>query len=304
MRTPEPRLGASSASPPGVPGSPLALRASVSIPHRNAASVFPEPVGAQISVFAPAVINGQPIACAGVGASNEASNQRLTGAEHGVRADAAVAFAWVANPPILRIRRTANYAGAGHGGTVAWRIEDRERSHMLGKAFRRTRRKLEENGKRASAVVVEIAKRGMSVTSGNENIVSNTEVVLYDPQDHDKLMLDDSPAGAAVQFGDASGMGGMDMQTLMSKVKDAQSQTQDPQELARLLQDQLGTNVTVEPPVESTGVTFGSGFGNPAQAPAEEDPVDKLAKLAELKEKGMLTDSEFESQKARILSEG
>jgi len=287
------------------------------------------------------VISGQPIAWAGVGASNEASNQRLTGAENGVRADSAVAFAWVANPPILRIRRTANYAGAGHGGTVAWRIEDRERSHMLGKASRRTRRKLEENGKRASAVVVEIAKRGMSVTSGNENIVSNTEVVLktklrveppdeppfeveerfrypqlaipsagsrlavlYDPQDHDKLMLDDSPAGAAVQFGDASGMGGMDMQTLMSKVKDAQSQTQDPQELARLLQDQLGTNVTVEPPVESTGVTFGSGFGNPAQAPAEEDPVDKLAKLAELKEKGMLTDSEFESQKARILSEG
>ena len=51
-------------------------RASESIPHRKALSVLPEPVGAQISVFAPEAIAGQPSACAGVGASNEASNQR------------------------------------------------------------------------------------------------------------------------------------------------------------------------------------------------------------------------------------
>src|SRR6266542_2941887 len=119
MRTPEPRLGASSASPPAVPGSPLALRASVSIPHRNAASVFPEPVGAQISVFAPPVMSGQPIAWAGVGASKEASNQRLTGVENGVRADSAVAFASVANPPILRIRQAGDFPSPPLAATVA-----------------------------------------------------------------------------------------------------------------------------------------------------------------------------------------
>jgi hypothetical protein len=42
------------------------------MPHRKAASVFPEPVGAQISVFAPETIYGQPSSCAGVGASNDA----------------------------------------------------------------------------------------------------------------------------------------------------------------------------------------------------------------------------------------
>ena len=55
-------------------------RARRSIPHRNAVSVLPEPVGAQISVFAPEAIAGQPSVWAGVGASNEASNQRRTGA--------------------------------------------------------------------------------------------------------------------------------------------------------------------------------------------------------------------------------
>ena len=53
------------------------------MPHRNALSVLPEPVGAQISVIAPDANYGQPFAWAGVGASNEASNQRLTGAEKG-----------------------------------------------------------------------------------------------------------------------------------------------------------------------------------------------------------------------------
>jgi hypothetical protein len=211
---------------------------------------------------------------------------------------------------------------------------------MLGKPSRRTRKKLEEHGKRASAVVVEIAERGMSVTSGPAGLVSSTEValktklrvepadepqfeieerfrypqlaipsvgsrlaVIYDPSDHDKLMIDRSAAGAAIQFGGAAGMEGSDLQSFVSKIQEAQSQTHDPQELARILQEQLGTNVTVQQQ-DSSGVTFGApgaGFGAPTSA--DEDPVDKLAKLAELREKGMLTAAEFESQKARILGE-
>jgi hypothetical protein len=211
---------------------------------------------------------------------------------------------------------------------------------MLGKPSRRTRKKLEEHGKRAPAVVVEIAERGMSVTSGSGQLVANTEVmlktkirvepddepafeveerfrypqlsiptvgsrlaVIYDPSDHDKVMIDRSAEAIATQFGNVPGLQGTDLQGLVSTVQEAQSQTQDPQELARILQQQLGTNVNVQQQ-DSSGVTFGAppaGFGStPAQ---EEDPVDKLAKLAELREKGMLTDAEFESQKARILGE-
>ena len=47
---------------------------------RNAASVLPEPVGAKSSVDAPATSAGQPWACAGVAAGNEAKNHARTGA--------------------------------------------------------------------------------------------------------------------------------------------------------------------------------------------------------------------------------
>src|ERR671931_614236 len=53
------------------PGVPL----SRSIPYRKAASVFPEPVGAWISVCSPEAIAGQPSSCAGVGPAKAPSNQ-------------------------------------------------------------------------------------------------------------------------------------------------------------------------------------------------------------------------------------
>ena len=77
-------------------------RERLSIPQRKAASVFPEPVGAQISVLAPLEIAGQPPACAGVGASNDFSNHLRTGAENGSSACFALAFRSEANPLILR----------------------------------------------------------------------------------------------------------------------------------------------------------------------------------------------------------
>ena len=49
------------------------------MPYRNAASVFPEPVGAWISVWPPAAIAGQPSAWAGVGPANVRSNQERVG---------------------------------------------------------------------------------------------------------------------------------------------------------------------------------------------------------------------------------
>lgn len=41
----------------------------------------------------------------------------------------------------------------------------------------------------------------------------------------------------------------------------------------------------------------------PATAPATEDPLDRLKKLGELKEAGVVTDEEFAAQKAKILDE-
>jgi hypothetical protein len=52
-----------------------------SIAARNAARVFPEPVGARSSVCRPSAIAFQPLVCASVGASNDPSNQACVAGE-------------------------------------------------------------------------------------------------------------------------------------------------------------------------------------------------------------------------------
>ena len=55
---------------------------SESMADRNAASVLPLPVGAQISVCAPAAIGGQPWIWAGVGSGKDAPNHARTAGEN------------------------------------------------------------------------------------------------------------------------------------------------------------------------------------------------------------------------------
>jgi hypothetical protein len=103
---------------------------------------------------------------------------------------------------------------------------------MLGKRSKRTRQRLEESGTKARATILEIADKGIAESSGQEGIVANTELVrkthlkvtpdnepefevtqrfrfpqdglpragqvvsvIYDPSDHDKIMLDQSREG-------------------------------------------------------------------------------------------------------------
>jgi hypothetical protein len=103
---------------------------------------------------------------------------------------------------------------------------------MLGKRSKRSQNKLEESGTKATATIVEIAEKGIATSSGQEGIVANTQVVrktrlrvtpenepefevtqrfrfpqdavpsagrvisvIYDPADHDKIMLDQSREG-------------------------------------------------------------------------------------------------------------
>src|SRR4051794_15798807 len=63
---------------------------------------------------------------------------------------------------------------------------------MLGKPSKKLKQQLEENGKRANAVIVEIAERGMAVTRGSaDNVVANTEIAL---KTHLRVQPGDEPA--------------------------------------------------------------------------------------------------------------
>ena len=201
---------------------------------------------------------------------------------------------------------------------------------MLGKLSNRTRKRLEESGRTATATVLEIASRGMTITTGNDQIVANTKVVLktklrvepdaepafeveqrfrysqfaipsvgtrvavvYDPYDHDKIMLSEDPA-AVTQAAFATAGLNSDQLDLINQLSQA-SASGVSRDAMRDMARQWG---------ESHGATIidGAGGGIP-QVPSGETTVDQLAKLGELRDKGILTDAEFQAQKAKILSE-
>jgi hypothetical protein len=187
---------------------------------------------------------------------------------------------------------------------------------MLGKPSKKLKKQLEESGTRANATVVEIAEKGMAVTRGAEGVVANTELalkahlrvqpenepefevkkrfsfpqmavpspgqtvpVLYDPQDHDKIIVDYTPEA---QQGAAFAAAGIDP----NQIGDLMNQAQQ-------LRAQAG---------QMPGTGQVPGMTPPAPAPPQADPVEQLEKLAKLKESGALTEAEFEAEKAKILS--
>jgi hypothetical protein len=187
---------------------------------------------------------------------------------------------------------------------------------MLGKPSKRLMKQLEENGKRANAIVVEIAEKGMAVTRGAEGVVGNTELalkahlrvqpddepefevkkrfsfpqlavpsagqtvpVIYDPSDHDKIVVDYSPESQQSAAFQAAGI--------------------DPGQIGQLLEQ--AQQMRAQTAGMQGGMGQVPGMAPPAQPQA--DPVEQLEKLAKLKESGALTEAEFAAEKAKILSQ-
>jgi hypothetical protein len=195
---------------------------------------------------------------------------------------------------------------------------------MLGKPSKKLKKQLEESGTRANATVVEIAEKGMAVTRGAEGVVANTELalkahlrvqpenepefevkkrfsfpqmavpsagqtvpVLYDPRDHDKIIVDYSPEaqqGAALS---AAGIDPSQIGQLMQQAQQMQTQAGQVPQPGQI------------PDMSNMGLP---GMSPQPPAQAQPDPVEQLEKLAKLKESGALTEAEFEAEKAKILS--
>jgi Short C-terminal domain len=188
---------------------------------------------------------------------------------------------------------------------------------MLGKPSKRLKRELEENGKRANATVVEIAEKGMAVTRGAEGVIGNTELalkarlrvqpddepefevkkrfsfpqlavpsagqtipVIYDPQDHDKIIVDYSPEAQQSAAFSAAGIDPNQIGQLMEQAQQMRAQAAGMQGMGQM-----------------------PGMTPQAPAQPQADPVEQLEKLAKLKESGALTEAEFAAEKAKILNQ-
>ena len=103
--------------------------------------------------------------------------------------------------------------------------------------------------------------------------------VLYDPNDHDKIVVDYSPEAQQSAAFTAAGI--------------------DPNQINQLMQQaqQMGGQAAQMP----GGIGQVPGMTPPAQP--QTDSVAQLEKLAKLKESGALTEAEFEAEKAKIIGQ-
>jgi Short C-terminal domain len=123
--------------------------------------------------------------------------------------------------------------------------------------------------------------------------------VLYDPDDHSKILVDQSTEGyvqAALEGAVATSPALSANPALPGSLGDLMQQAlADPAAFQQKMREQAAAGID-----PLTGQSFAQPA--PAQAAAA-DPVDQLEKLADLRDRGVLTPEEFEAQKRRILGE-
>lgn len=136
--------------------------------------------------------------------------------------------------------------------------------------------------------------------------------VLYDPADHSRVVLDRSEQGI-VDAALSSALAGNPAVAADPRVGDQLGELMreaiaDPAAFRQKMQQQASAGInplTGAGPLSGGGLDSaplsGGGRGSGHAPPA--DPLDQLAKLADLRDRGALTDEEFQTQKRRILGD-
>ncbi|OBB67964.1 SHOCT domain-containing protein [Mycobacterium sp. 852014-50255_SCH5639931] len=195
------------------------------------------------------------------------------------------------------------------------------------------RRDLSKVGIRAFADVLSAEQSAIAVTIGNPNLVNNTEVrwklllrvtpdaeppfeasltallpqlspprpgmrlpVLYDPKDHSRVQMDRQPAATADVAIDA----------VTSARPDLAGAQVMGMPMADVIRQAIADPTAFREEMMRRGAEMQQqAFGamEAAQTQQGADPIERLERLAALKDRGLLTDEEFEQQKRKILGD-
>jgi len=190
-------------------------------------------------------------------------------------------------------------------------------------------RSLRKIGVRAYAEVLSAEQTPISVTIGNPNLMSNTEIrwhlqlrvlpeseppfdaavhalppqlnqprpgtrvaVLYDPKDHRRVELDQQPISSA--------------KTAIDAITSARPDLAGAQVMGMPMTEMIRQAIADPNAFRAQmmqAMTAMQAAQAPPTPPASNDPVDRLERLAALKDRGLINDDEFEQQKRRILGE-
>jgi len=119
--------------------------------------------------------------------------------------------------------------------------------------------------------------------------------VLYDPSDHTRVAIDHSSQGQVIQ---ALSHMSPEMQAALGSVGGGSAQDLVEEAMAdpKAFREKMRAGRS-GPVVIVAGQQMS---GTPAAAPSM-SPTDEIAKLADLRDRGALTDAEFQAQKKRVL---
>jgi hypothetical protein len=133
--------------------------------------------------------------------------------------------------------------------------------------------------------------------------IGSTVGVLYDPNDHSKLVIDHGPEGDATTLAAAnlSPEAKAALERVSGKSREALQQAM----AMRVRQEQSerakNPGAVATPTAGIAGAQGGAWINGKPMGASKPDPADEIAKLAELRDKGALTDSEFQAQKKKVL---
>jgi hypothetical protein len=126
--------------------------------------------------------------------------------------------------------------------------------------------------------------------------------VLYDPNDHSRVVVDHSSAGEATEAlshiseGTQAAMAKVGGESAHDMMQEAIDNPKAFQEKMRERASEMNANA-----LAAAGVQAPTPWAGVPQGVAHPDPADEIAKLADLRDRGALTDEEFEAQKKKIL---
>ena len=181
-----------------------------------------------------------------------------------------------------------------------------------------SRKRITTEGHRAKATVLDVGRSGVAITTGSGQLVSDTTVrvkvrlrvepeggapyevttrlrvqqsaipytgqslgVLVDPRDPEKIVLDESMGGLLA----GANLRPDQVASIEAASELARAGASPEQITARINEIRAAAG---RPPAQTVGAT----------AP---DPVAQLERLADLRDRGVLSDDEFSAQKAKIL---
>ncbi|MHB8695708.1 MAG: SHOCT domain-containing protein [Solirubrobacteraceae bacterium] len=191
---------------------------------------------------------------------------------------------------------------AQQGGTVAWAtvIDAKDkwasaRTDGLGGVSNRTDHmrvslRVEPDGQEPFEATLSQAFKGRIPMKGWQC------KVIYDPSDPSKIAIQEDTITPPGIDHDRAERVAVSRKEMMDAARSGNIAEYVEDMKAKALSGQLGGFVMVDGQVVSGGQAAG------APAPAKPDLADQLTKLADLRDRGVLTDAEFEAQKAKLLA--